>query len=88
MKPEHLEKWKEGVASWNAWRKENPNIEPDLSGAYLSDGGNNEDANLEYANLKGANMEGINLRGANLSHCKIRCKKAADPFLRKLAVRK
>src|SRR5436190_24209220 len=33
---EHIAQLKKGVAAWNAWRKENPNIWPDLIGADLS----------------------------------------------------
>jgi uncharacterized protein YjbI with pentapeptide repeats len=33
---EHVALLKQGVAAWNAWREENPNIQPDLSGAKLS----------------------------------------------------
>ena len=32
---EHIAILKKGVAAWNAWRHENPDISPDLSGAYL-----------------------------------------------------
>lgn len=29
--PEHLEILKQGVEKWNEWRKENPDVWPDLS---------------------------------------------------------
>ena len=32
---EHVALLKQGVAAWNAWLKENPDIRPDLSGAEL-----------------------------------------------------
>ena len=32
---EHIALLKQGVAAWNAWRDENPNIRPDLSMASL-----------------------------------------------------
>src|SRR3954454_20533398 len=32
---EHLAILRQGVEIWNAWRQENPCIEPDLSGAHL-----------------------------------------------------
>ena len=32
---EHVALLKQGVAAWNAWRDENPDIRPDLSGADL-----------------------------------------------------
>jgi uncharacterized protein YjbI with pentapeptide repeats len=57
----HRLKLKKGVAAWNAWRQENPDIRPDLSGADLSG------ANLSRADLSGANLSGADLSGANLS---------------------
>ena len=48
---EHFAILKQGVAAWNEWRRENPDIRPDLSGA----------------NLRGAKLSGANLRGADLS---------------------
>ena len=34
--PEHLNEIYKGVKSWNQWRRENPNIIPDLTKADLS----------------------------------------------------
>jgi hypothetical protein len=58
--PEHLAMLKEGVEAWNQWRKENPAITPELSGANLSG------ADLYCADLTRANLGGVNLGGANL----------------------
>lgn len=33
--PEHLAILKQGVSKWNEWRKENPEVEPNLSYADL-----------------------------------------------------
>ena len=44
---EHVALLKKGVAAWNAWRKENPDIRPDLS-----------QANLSGANLMGQTSSG------------------------------
>lgn len=63
--PEHLAKLKEGVEAWNLWRKENPEVKPDLSGADLR-GVNLSNANLSKADLKKTNLQGVNLRGATL----------------------
>ena len=70
--PKHLEILKQGVEAWNQWRRENPDIRPDLFDANL------ENANLRVANLFRANLidanlgdtdlTGANLRGANLRH--------------------
>jgi len=63
---EHLAIIKQGVETWNQWRKENPDIRPDLSGANLSqlDLGF---ANLSEAALWGADLSEADLRGADLS---------------------
>ena len=31
----HVALLKQGVDAWNAWREENPDVRPDLSGAHL-----------------------------------------------------
>jgi uncharacterized protein YjbI with pentapeptide repeats len=51
----HVALLKQGVAAWNAWRDENPDIRPDLSGA-----------DLRAAYLRRANLIGADLRGADL----------------------
>ena len=58
---DHLTLLQQGVAVWNAWRKQNRNVQPDLSSADLSR------ANLRVANLSGADLIGANLIGADLS---------------------
>jgi uncharacterized protein YjbI with pentapeptide repeats len=50
---EHVARLKQGVATWNAWRKENPDIVPNLSEANLT-GEDLSEANLRKANLIGA----------------------------------
>jgi hypothetical protein len=56
----HVAMLKKGVDAWNEWRRENPDIRPDLSGADLFC------ANLKGANLSGAHLDGADLRQANL----------------------
>ena len=58
---DHIAPLMKGPAAWNAWRDENPQIHPDLSGAYLGE------ADLRGADLSGANLNGAVLYGANLS---------------------
>ena len=48
--PEHLARLAEGVESWNAWRRENLSVEPDLSAA----------------DLRGRNLAQVYLRLADL----------------------
>ncbi|HYT45569.1 MAG TPA: pentapeptide repeat-containing protein, partial [Methylomirabilota bacterium] len=76
---EHLDILKQGVDAWNQWRRQFPNIQPDLSDADLSqtslvilDGGDIIEINLSKTNLRGAylfmtNLLAANLSGANLS---------------------
>lgn len=74
--PDHVKRLKEStIEEWNKWRKDNPDIIPDLSGADLSGADLREKnlrlvnlryAHLRYAHLKGADLEGADLRGAYL----------------------
>jgi len=74
--PEHLARLKEGVEAWKQWRKQNPKVLPDLSGAALSEAGlyradlsgaDLSEADLYRADLNEANLYEANLSGANLS---------------------
>jgi uncharacterized protein YjbI with pentapeptide repeats len=80
--PEHLEILRQGVYAWNKWRKENPDIRPDLQKADLR-GANLRRADLRRAilhqaklaratlidaNLGGATLRMANLRAADLAH--------------------
>jgi hypothetical protein len=64
-KPDHIAQLRKGVASWNAWRDENP-IRPDFSRANLS-GANLSNANLSGAYLNRADLSRANLTGAWLN---------------------
>lgn len=57
---------RQGVDVWNIWRKEHPEICPDLSLADLSRA-NLSEADLSEADLSGANLSLANLSEANLS---------------------
>lgn len=63
---EHLAILEKGVDAWNAWRRENPDIRPDLSAASLS-GARLIKANLSKAHLNDADLSGADLSGADLS---------------------
>lgn len=67
---EHLAKLKFGVDDWNDWRKQSPQIEPDLFRANLL-GANLAGANLSKANLNEANLSGADLSGANLQSAEL-----------------
>jgi uncharacterized protein YjbI with pentapeptide repeats len=72
---EHLKILMQGVEAWNRWRKENPDVHPDLREADLSEAHLNRvdlsdahlgKATLCRANLSWAHLSGATLRGANL----------------------
>jgi uncharacterized protein YjbI with pentapeptide repeats len=75
--PEYFNKLlKEGVTVWNQWRKEHPNIQPDLREAHLScaplqgaylEGALLQGADLTKAQLQGAYLGGALLQGADLT---------------------
>jgi Pentapeptide repeats (8 copies) len=74
--PDHVAQLKKGVTAWNAWRQENPDIRPDLSGADFNKADLREadfrevdfrEANLREANLSGAILFWADLVKANLS---------------------
>jgi hypothetical protein len=69
--PEHLDKLREGVESWNQWRKQNPEITPELSEAGL------DQAELNLSDLSGANLNRADLTRANLTRANL-----ADATLR------
>jgi uncharacterized protein YjbI with pentapeptide repeats len=64
--PEHLAILQQGVAVWNQWRTEHPEIFPYLSGANLR-GADLKRADFSETSLRGANLRRVNLSEANLS---------------------
>jgi hypothetical protein len=75
---EHLEILKQGVGAWKKWRKENPNIVPDLSEADLSG------AILIQMDLSGVGLSEADLRGANLNRANLRWAYLGDADLRRV----
>jgi uncharacterized protein YjbI with pentapeptide repeats len=66
---------REGVEAWNRWRKEHPDIQPDLEGADLSQlhllqvdlhGVNLSRCTLHYSILCGADLTQATLREADI----------------------
>jgi len=64
--PEQLARLKRSVGEWNQWRRDQPDILTDLTGANIS-GVNISGANLSRAFLTEANLSYTNLSMANLS---------------------
>lgn len=58
---EHFDLLRQGVPAWNAWRKEHPEIRPDLS-----------EAELSKADLSGADLRRADLRMIILSRAELR----------------
>ena len=65
MNNEHVALLRKGAATWNKWRREKPDIRPDLHGARLR-GADLRKANLYNADLQGTNFSEADLREANL----------------------
>ncbi len=62
---EHLALLKQGVDVWNRWRKEHPEVQPDLRKADLY-GENLLRADLSHADLSRADLSGADLRKAHM----------------------
>ena len=72
--PEHLDILKQGVATWNKWRKDSADsqdVRPNLREADLG-GANLHKANFLRANLGGANLREADLREASMQHAYLR----------------
>jgi uncharacterized protein YjbI with pentapeptide repeats len=80
-KPEHIEIIKQGVATWNAWRVENPTIDPDLAGARLG-GLDLSNVDLRKAYLRGVDLSESKLTNAKLSDADLVFSVARDADLR------
>lgn len=59
---EHVKKFKAGPEAWNYWRRNNPSIIPDLSGAKLSG------RNIDHMDLSGVNLTNANLSRVRGTH--------------------
>ena len=84
--PEHERILKRGVEVWNLWRKENPEIKPDLEASDLVEaelsGAHLQDVNLDRSILVGANLQGANLRNGQLILADLRYAKLQRSNLR------
>ena len=64
---EHLQLLADWQRSWNTWRRDNPDVRPDLSGADLTDDSLHLsfDMDFRHADLRNANISGLTLMGAD-----------------------
>src|SRR5258708_39303558 len=77
--PEHLEQLKRGKKAWNQWRKEHPEIQPDLSEIVADpygvdiflDGYDLRDSILAGADLAGETFSRTQLQRADLSNANL-----------------
>lgn len=72
---EHLKVLAQGVEAWNKWRREHPEILPDLTHADLTG------ADLSFAHLDGADLGNANLAGVRLNNITIRNANLSDTNL-------
>jgi uncharacterized protein YjbI with pentapeptide repeats len=75
---DHIAQLMKGVDAWNEWRKQNPDIRPDLREAYISTADLRADltgADFGRADLGAARLRGAELRGADFAMANLR---AAD----------
>ncbi len=63
---EHLALLREGATAWNAWRRDNPHVRPDLADAPLR-ASDLREADLRGAILRAADLRGTDLRNADLA---------------------
>jgi hypothetical protein len=63
----HLDILKQGVKQWNKWRKQHPEIRPDLSNADMGDAVLS-DVDMGNADLSNATLNGTNFGNANFSN--------------------
>ncbi len=76
---EHLDILRQGVAVWNKWREEHPDIQPDLGGAKLARinlfwirlGERQIEANLTNVDFSDASLPWADLSMANLTEANL-----------------
>jgi uncharacterized protein YjbI with pentapeptide repeats len=71
---------RQGVEAWNAWRKKNPTLVPDLTEANLA-GADLRWADLTWTSLRAADLSRADLSGANLSQAYLNGANLADANL-------
>lgn len=84
--PRHVDVLRQGVAAWNAWRRREPKVEPDLSTLSLARrrlaGIDLRFTSLENSDLRGTDLGGARLRGAVLYNADLRRTRLPEADLR------
>jgi uncharacterized protein YjbI with pentapeptide repeats len=82
----HFEIISKGVAAWNQWRKQDPDIKPNLSGTNLFQaklaGANLRQTNLRKTDLREADLTGADLGKADLRNANLRAAKVIGADLK------
>src|SRR5258708_3262161 len=78
---EHLDLLHQSIDTWNTWRKEHQDIQPDFSEADLSS------VDLSYADLHSADLSYADLNHANLSNADLRAAVLSGVILRSANLR-
>ena len=85
MDDKHLAILRQGVDSWNQWKKGKPQVKPDLQRSDLSQANLLEadfgDTNLFGADLSNADLAGAYLMNANLCNANLRCANLYHAYL-------
>lgn len=83
--PDHLAILNQGVAAWNRWRAENPDLRPDLSSTSLSRldlrGTNFRRCSLAETHLNTCDLSGADLTRANLSSASLKSARLPSAIL-------
>ncbi len=67
---DHVSRLRQGVVTWNAWRREHPDADPDLRDSVLR-GLDLSRADLVAVDLRDADLRGTILRGARLQRARL-----------------
>jgi uncharacterized protein YjbI with pentapeptide repeats len=78
--PEHLEILKHGVERWNQWRKEHPDVRPDLRKGTLLTG------KINRGHLRGATVTWVDLNEPSLAGADLTAADLVDADLRRASL--
>ena len=96
MNEQHLNMLRSGVAAWNEWRAQHPDVRPDLSEATLNflatkstlDRNNSIFERFQRRNYQAANLDNVDLRAAKLWLCDLQGATLQHADLRQAEIRR